>query len=294
MATNAGKDSPVGSLDVRIRGLRPTLSTAEQRVADAVLADPARASASTITKLADRAGTSLTTVTRFCRALGLSGYSELRLVLAAEVGRGESGSWARAVSAKIGPRDPLDRVLASLVDLDTGALAETAAALDVATIKRVVALLAAARRIDIYAVSGSAVIGIDMQLRLHHIGRTAYIWQDVHDALASAALLGPRDVALAISHSGQSKETVEALGRARAAGARTVAITNYPRSALAAAAEITLTTAARETVLRGGAMSARHAQLLILDCLYIGVAQRTYSTTSAALAATADAVRDHR
>ena len=81
---------------------------------------------------------------------------------------------------------------------------------------------------------------------------------------------------------------------ARSAGARTVAITNYPGSALAGAAEITLTTAARETVLRGGAMSARHAQLLILDCLYIGVAQRTYSTTSAALTAAMDAVREHR
>jgi len=295
MSAAGEKDSPIaGSLDARIRGLLPTLTGAERRVAEQVLDDPARAAASTITALAERAGTSLTTVTRFSRALGLTGYPQLKLLLATEVGRTESRSWAKAVSATITPRDPLDRVLAGLVDLDTRAVQETAAQLDIDAVKRVVTLLAKARRIDIYAVSGSAVIGIDLQLRLHHIGRAAYIWQDVHDALSSAALLGPQDVALAISHSGQTLETVEALGTAGAAGAATVAITNFPRSPLAQAAAITLTTTTRETTFRAGSMSARHAQMLILDCLYIGVAQRTYTATVAALDATADAVRGHR
>jgi DNA-binding MurR/RpiR family transcriptional regulator len=233
-------------------------------------------------------------VTRFCRALGLPGYAEFRLQLATEAGRAEARTWTKGLSATINPRDPLDRVLTSLVDVDTRAIEETAAQLDVAAVKQAVALLAKARKIDIYAVSGSAVIGIDLQLRLHHIGRAAFFWQDVHDALSSAALLGRGDVALAVSHTGQTRETVEALRTAHATGAKTVAVTNFPRSPLAEVADITLTTAARETPFRAGAMSARHAQMLILDCVYIGVAQRTYAATTAALAATSDAVRDHQ
>lgn len=279
---------------VRIRGLLPTLTSSERRVAEQVLEDPATASASTIGELAGRAGTSLTTVTRFCRALGLSGYAELRLLLAAEIGRTASQTRSIDVSENIGRRDPLERVLASLVDTDTRALEETATQLDMATLKQAVSVLSRARRIDIYAMSGSATVAADLQLRMHHIGRTAFVWSDVHDALSSAALLGSSDAAIALTHSGETREVVEALTEAAERGAATIAITNHPQSSVAKAAEIVLTTATRETTFRSGGLSARHAQMLIADCLYIGVAQRRYQATAAALEAADDAVRSHR
>lgn len=293
------KNSPAArwegtTVGARIRGLLPSLTSSERRVAEQVLSDPARASASTITELATRSGTSLTTVTRFCRALGLAGYAELRLLLATEVGRAESRAWSVDVSETIAPKDPLERVLASLVDTDTRAIEETAAQLDVPALKRAVALLARARRVDIYAVSGSASVAADLQLRLHHIGHTSFVWSDVHDALSSAALLGRTDVALAVSHSGETREVVEALAEAGEHGAATIAVTNYPRSSVAKVAQLVLTTAARETTFRSGGLSARHAQMLVLDCLYIGVAQRGYRATTTALEAATAAVRDHR
>ncbi len=72
---------------VQARGLMPSLSPAEQRVAHVVINAGAGASRFTITELAERAGTSETTVIRFCRAMGFGGYPELRLTLAAEAGR---------------------------------------------------------------------------------------------------------------------------------------------------------------------------------------------------------------
>lgn len=290
--TGGAHDATAAS--VRIRGLLPTLTSSERRVAEQVLTDPAGASASTIGELASRAGTSLTTVTRFCRALGLSGYAELRLLLAVESGRTASRARSVDVSETIGRRDSLERVLASLVDTDTRALEETAAQLDLATVKQAVSVLSRARRIDIYAVSGSATVAADLQLRLHHIGRTAFVWSDVHDALSSAALLGPSDAAIALTHSGETREVVEALTEAAERGAATIAITNHPQSSVSKVAEVVLTTATRETTFRSGGLSARHAQMLLADCLYIGVAQRRYQTTAAALEAADRAVQDHR
>jgi DNA-binding MurR/RpiR family transcriptional regulator len=72
---------------VRIRSLLPSLAPAERRVAERVLADPGAVAASTITALAHDCGTSETTVIRFCRAVGFTGYPALRLALAAEIGR---------------------------------------------------------------------------------------------------------------------------------------------------------------------------------------------------------------
>lgn len=286
-------ESPPPSLEARIHGLLPSLSPAQARVAQEILRDPAAVAATTIGDLAERCGTSLPSVTRFCVALGLSGYAELRLALAAESGR-TSSSWERGAGAEVGPGDSLDDVLRTLLRADTRALEDTVAGLDVAALADAVRAISDARRIDLYAVGGSASVAEDLRLRLHRIGRSASSWSDVHNALTSAALLGPGDVALGISHSGETVEVLEPLHRARQRGARTVAITNYPRSPLAQIADLVLVTAARDVTLRTGGLAGRHAQLIVFDALYLGVAQRDYALAEQAFEVTADAVSGHR
>jgi DNA-binding MurR/RpiR family transcriptional regulator len=283
-------ESPPSSLEARIRGLLPALSPAQSLVAREVLRDPAAVASSTIGELAARCGTSLPSVTRFCLALGLAGYAELRLALAAESGR----SWERGTGTEVGPDDTLADVLRTLLRSDTKALEDTVAQLDVEALGQAVHALAGARRIDLYAVGGSASVAEDLRLRLHRIGHVASSWSDVHNALTSAALLGPGDVALGISHTGETNEVLEPLRRARALGATTVAITNYPRSPLARAADLVLVTAARDITFRTGGMAGRHAQMIVLDALYLGVAQRDYQQSSQAFDRTSEAVADHR
>jgi DNA-binding MurR/RpiR family transcriptional regulator len=281
------------SLEARIHGLLPALSPAQVRVANEVLRDPAAVASSTIGELAARCGTSLPSVTRFCLALGLTGYAELRLALAAESGR-SSTSWERGTGAEVGPNDSLGDVLHTLLRADARALEDTVAELDVQALGEAVRAISDARRIDLYAVSGSATVAEDLRLRLHRIGRGANSWSDVHNALTSAALLGPGDVAIGLSHSGETVEVLEPLRRARSQGARTVAITNYPRSPIARAVDIVLITAARDVTFRTGGLAGRHAQMIVLDALYIGVAQRDYSLAEQAFDVTAEAVSGHR
>jgi DNA-binding MurR/RpiR family transcriptional regulator len=74
----------------------------------------------------------------------------------------------------------------------------------------------------------------------------------------------------------------------------TVAITNFPRSAIARVADHVLTTAARETTFRSGATASRLAQLTVVDCVFVGVAQQTFESSQQALQATHDAVEAWR
>ncbi|ADB29555.1 transcriptional regulator, RpiR family [Kribbella flavida DSM 17836] len=284
----------MGEIETRIRGLVPTLTPAEQRVAEQVLADPLGTHRGTIGQLAERSRTSLTTVTRFCRALGMAGYQELRFALATEAGEASSRDWTLGAAADIGPDDPMQSVLANLVATDVRALQETASQLDLAVAEQLVDAITTARRVDLYAVSGSAAVTNDLQRRLHQLGITCHLWIDVHDALASATLLGPEDVAIGISHSGETIEVIEPLTAARDAGAVTAAVTNFPRSAITSVAGLLLTTSAREATYRSGSLSGRHTQLLVIDCLVTGVAQRTSPASDAAVARTAAAVRPHR
>ncbi|NUW38761.1 MurR/RpiR family transcriptional regulator [Nonomuraea rhodomycinica] len=277
----------------RIRGVEPTLTAAHRRIAETILAEPAVVAASTIGELAERCGTSLTTITRFCRELGLAGYPELRLALAAELGRNDAAPREQDLIA-FSPDDPASLVLRSLLASDLRAMEETAAQLDLKAVDRAVSALVRARFIDFYAVAGSAGVAMDLHLRLHAVGRPCALWTDVHNAVSSANARDDQDVAVGISHSGTTAEVVEPLTIARERGATTIAVTNFPRSPLAEAADIVLTTAAQDTPFRAGGVAARHTQMLVLDCLYIGVVQRTHETSNQLLTAATDAVAKHR
>ncbi|USY21659.1 MurR/RpiR family transcriptional regulator [Nocardiopsis exhalans] len=286
--------SPVPTTVLRIRSLLPSLAPAEQRVAQRVVDDPERAAASSITQLAKDCATSEATVIRFCRTIDFSGYRELRLALATEAGQARG---ARADSAElasdINPDDTLITVVQKIAYTDARAVEETGAAMDVEVLRSVIDTMSNARRIDVYGVGASAFVGADLQQKLHRIGLTSFAWSDAHVMLTSAALLEEGDVAIGISHSGTTIDTVQALSEAGRRGARTVAITNFPRSPIGFADHV-LTTAARETLFRSGATASRLAQLTVVDCLFVGLAQIRYTDSMSALETTYEAVRGLR
>lgn len=285
-----GSGTKTAPLLVRLRALRPSLAPAEDRVAERVLADPRGTAAMTISELATAATTSETTVLRFSKRLGLSGYPRLRLALA------EASAHPRALAASqtdISAADSIDDVVRKIALADASAVEETAQQLDRDTLAQTAKTIDRAVRVDVYGYGASALVAADLQQKLHRIGCLAFAWNDPHLALTSAALLGPRDIAIGISHSGTTRETIESIVTAKANGARTVAITNFPLSPLAQAADLVLTTAARETALRSGATASRIAALTVVDCLYIVVAQRNLRSTRKAVKSTRDAVSSH-
>ncbi len=107
-------------------------------------------------------------------------------------------------------------------------------------------------------------------------------------------MLTDQDVAIGISHTGTTIDTIDALKTARRRGAKTIAITNFDGSPISQEADLLLVTAARETTFRSGAMSSRIAQLALVDCLFAGVAQRTYDASIDALESTYAAVQSRR
>lgn len=283
---------PALSVLIRVRGAMPNLRPAEQRVAEAVLADPAGISESSITTVARRCQTSETTVLRFCRAIGLAGYPELRIALARAAQWEETDHTAGAVvSSQIGAGDSLADVVAKITHADARAIEETGAALDLHVLERAIDAVHTAGRVDIYGIGASALVGSDLHQKLHRIGRISFAWSDPHLALTAAAVLGRGDVAIGISHTGTTIDTVDALAVARSRGATTIAITNFHGSPIVGEADLTLLTAARETTFRSGAMSSRIAQLAVIDCVFAGVAQRSYDSAIAALEDTYDVVR---
>jgi DNA-binding MurR/RpiR family transcriptional regulator len=288
--TERGPD--VGVL-ITIRAMLPNLAPVEQRVAQAVLDDPGGVAWRSISELARSCGTSATSVVRFCRAVGLRGYPDLRLALAGAVAHDDATAVV-AASSDIDPGDDPGAIVKKIAYADASAVTDTASRLDIAALTTVVDAMAAAGRIDIYGVGASGFVAGDLQMKLQRIARPAFALPDPHLAISSAALRNPGDVAVGISHTGTTVDTIDALAEARAHGATTVAITNFPWSPITEVADHSLFTAARETAFRSGAMTSRIAQLTLVDCLFVMLAQRDLDATKDALERTFEAAQAKR
>ncbi len=273
-----------------VRAVLPSLTPAAQAIARIVLDDPGLVVRSTITEFSAVSGTSEATIVRTARALGFAGYSQMRFALAAAVAKEPE----RLVPGDIGPDDPLTDVIAKVARGESEALADTAAQLDPDRLDAVVAAIARARRVDVYGVAASGLVATDMSQKLLRIGLSSHPFSDAHLALTSAALLCDQDVVVAISCTGETPDVLVPARTAKDAGAMLVAITNNPRSSLADLADHTLVSAGRETAFRPGALASRISQLLIVDCIFVGLAQRTYESANAAIRATREATDRYR
>ncbi len=290
MAEPAGPDG--AALVSRINAMLPELRPAERRVGEAVVADPTSVARESITALAERCRTSAPTVVRFAKRMGFSGYPQLRLALAKAAGIEEGRTAREPISGTLDPGDTLEQVVAKIGYADARAVEHTTEMLDIAALQAAVDALVGARRIDLVGVGASGVTAIDLCQKLSRLGLNAVYHTDRHAAVTAVSLRGPQDVVISVSHSGSTPDTIVPARLAVDKGATAIAITNHPGSKLAQTADITLVTTTRETTFRSGAMASRIAQLVVVDCVFVGVAMRDMPATREALDASFKAIAD--
>ena len=104
------------------------------------------------------------------------------------------------------------------------------------------------------------------------------------------ALIHPGDVVIAISHSGASKEIVQAARLARQNGARLIAITASTGSELRDCADLCISYKTRETMLETGSIVTKLTQVFIIDLIYTQVVKERPEPSVKNKQRTADAV----
>lgn len=279
----------------RIETYQSQMPATMGKIAAFLREDPKAPLTLSITELAERAGTSPASVTRFCRMLGFDGYSQLRVDIAEDVGRGGAkAAWIADIGRSLGPDDPPDGIRNTLLNTHVRSLQRTASLLDLDTAIRVAAAIVKARQLDVYGVGGSALTALETEARLYRIGINVHTWAEVHNGLTSAAILDDHCVAVGISNTGRTEETIQMLTVAKASGAHTVAITGNPDSPLARLADDVLIAASPDGYLQPADLSARHCQLFVVDLLYLLIAQSNFERTTRLLAASGAAVAPRR
>ena len=273
----------------RIAGRLPYLPTALRQVGEYVLERPDTTQSMSITTLAAEVGVAESTVSRFVREIGLSGYQALRLGIAeaafAQRNQAEAVGPQRFVYEGITGTDGAAEVIAKIRNSSEQALARTAEGLDAAALERAAQALERARAVVFTCMGSSSIAAEDGVMRFTRAGKRCLLYRDQSLQAMVATVVDAEDLVIAISDSGRSTSVVEVVRGARAHGAATVAITSAPDSPLARAADVTLYTASVPSggALYGESVTAKWGQLLVMDALYATFAARHFDETVAHL-----------
>ncbi|ASA20504.1 MurR/RpiR family transcriptional regulator [Paenibacillus donghaensis] len=247
------------------------LSQMERKLAERILASPGEVVHMGITELAEQCGLSPATITRFCKALHFKGFPDFKMKLATEIAHSDAPQDGSSSYQDIVAGNPLTVIVEAMQANHLASIRDTTSLLDIERLQSAVDLLCRARRVDLYGMATSSIVAQDFYQKLIRIGVNCTAFADSHMQITSASSLSEGDVAFAVSYSGETPETIDALTCAGAGGASTIALTSYGSSTLATLADIPLFSSSLEQGMRRGDMASRIAQLHIIDILFTGM-----------------------
>ena len=246
----------------RIRKLYPQMGFAEKKIADYIGNSTQELFELSISELADRCGCGAATVVRFARRLGFDGYQALKLGILKEI------SEASEVDREIAPEDNCYTIFRKRIAEIDFTLKSTESVLNEQDLEAAASAILGAERIVVFGLGNSASIATDAAHKFLRLGLNAQACCDNHMQAIIASHLNRKSLAIGISHSGQSRDIVEALELSKIGSATTMCITNYDTSPIVKISDIALFTKSEETKYSILALSSRIAQLAILDALY--------------------------
>jgi DNA-binding MurR/RpiR family transcriptional regulator len=257
-----------GNCVIKIRSHYKVLNRAQRQLADFIIAHPETTLEMDVTRLAEVANVGAATVTRFCRRIGFGSFRQFKIALAQEIV--SLPVVFEAFSRADDHETRVDKVFRAYVQ----SLIDTRALVSVPDMIQVVDRIAQAATVYLYGIGSSGLMAIEASHRLALLGIPCRAHVDPYEQIISASLSTRKDLVIGFSHSGTTRQTVEAIGIAKKHGAFTVAVTNHADSALAQKADVSLLTSLHEKSVHVATLTSRVAQMTLIDCLYVLLASR--------------------
>jgi RpiR family carbohydrate utilization transcriptional regulator len=255
------------------------LPEAERRVADVLIARPGGVIHDSVGRLATRAETSPATVVRLSRRLGYEGFAALKIAMAQEAGGTNQFGLPRPDDQ---PREPIYR---RTMAADAESIHSAAGSVDPEAFGRAQAAITGANEVLLAGAGDSAALAALAAYRFCALGVRASSSPDALSQHLRAGTLGAGDACIAISHTGESRDTIEAAVTARQAGAVTIGLTSFAGSPLTQAVDTSLICADERDTTRRELFANPVAILSVLGALHAAVALALPASSAPAAAA---------
>ena len=269
---------------LQIKAVYDELGKSEKKIADWVFKNPDEVLPISISELADKSNSSEATIVRFSRRLGFSGFQDFKISFA-------NYSGEKLTNANIDKNDSCMEIFGKLLEDIYTSLEKTKNTLDEKELEKASELISNAGKVVVFGLGNSASVALDASHKFLRAGINCYSYSDNHMQAIAASHLERSDVAVGISHSGSSKDVVEALQIAKEMGASTISITGSAKSPITKYSDVVLTTVADETRYSILGLNSRIVQLVIIDSLYFHIICKHDKKTLDAIKATENSLK---
>lgn len=276
----------------KIQNIYAALRPSERKVADYILSYQGKAGELLIEELAREAKVSQPTVVRFAKAVGYKSFREFKYAMMQEEMRERTEGREEEIGLygfHLSSKDRLEEIPGKIITTSIQMLEETLKSIRKKEFERAVDAILAADNIVIYGVENSLCTVNDLLTKLTYLGLNCRTYTDYYLQNVSAGNLTKKDLAIGVSYSGYSRNTVEVMRAAKKAGARTLVLTNFENALIAKYADILLCASHRQ-FFYGDTIFSRISQLALVDMLYAGALNRNYPVLSKKLKKTNEIV----
>lgn len=263
-----------------------SFTNTEKKVADYIIENIKNVIYMSITDLAEACNVGESSVFRFCKTPKLRGYQEFKIALAHNISEDEIPQ----LSSKITMQDTVDELSSKMLTANINALTETHNLINTNDVSKAVDMIIKGSRIHFFGVGASLMTAMEAKNKFMRITSKTECSLDSHLQIMSASLMTKEEVAVLISYSGSTKDTIEVAKVAKERGAKIISITRFSKSPLTSFSDITLLCGANEGPLQGGSLTAKISQLYLLDLLYAEYFKRTSKESRLNKESTANAV----
>lgn len=258
-------------LFVTIKSHYNTFTRAEKHIADFILASAKDVLYMSITELADACEVGDTSVFRFCRHLGKSGYQDFKVELAQTIS--ETQTMPLLENCIVECSDSTDVMIQKVLNNDVAVLRETYQLIEPRTLEISTQWLSDATHICFFGVGASSTSALEANNRFLRVSAKSEFIMDARMQMMRASMMLPGDVAILFSYSGATKETVAIAQAAKKAGAHTICISRFAHSPLAEICDLIYLCGGNEGPLQSGSLSVKTSQLFLMEVLYIAFCQ---------------------
>lgn len=258
----------------RIRDAYSTLNTAEKKAAQYILENPRDIIHFSITELADGSKVSETTIFRLCNKLGYKGYQELKISLA-----GALVEPIENIHEEIKEQDDMYMIMHKIMNSNMYSIENTMKINKSEELDRAVGMILKAEQLLFFGMGGSGAIANDACHKFVRTGLKCSANTDSHWQAMLSSMVKEDDVIFAFSNSGSNKELIESIKIGRDNGAKVITVTSNAKSPIAKVSDVILVSYGKESMFRSEAMESRITSLILIDCLYVGVALKRKKET---------------
>ena len=242
-----------------------TFTRSERKIADYTLEHQEETQYISITDLSSRCGVAVSTVSLFCRKLGLAGFNDFKLELAraALPNRSILGGPGSEIALEDSSSAVMGKVLSAMQDTLNNAYHM----LTEREVAEVAELLRRADQVVCLGQGNHSVVALAAWAQFSTTSPKFKTIQDAHMQTVMLSTLSAEDVVLYFSYSGSTHELLDAVEVIRSRGARLVLVTRYPNSPASAYADVVLLCGPNEQPFQFGSTSALVAQLYVVEVL---------------------------